>query len=372
MKIIHIAPLNLKKSAGLTYSIPNFVFSQNQIKDVTSQILVSIKPEIRNESFFYIDDFENEDEIKIFLSKYDIAIFHSTYIIKHVKLSKILRDYNIPYVIVPRGGFTKTSKNVKKIKKRIGDLFIFNKFFNSSFAIHYLTYNEKINSVYKTVNDFILPNGITLPNKNIINSDIHDEKHEYTRLIYIGRLNVYIKGLDVLIEAVSHSKIELIEKKVIIELYGPDKDDSVKELKKLIEQYDVKNIVKVCPPVYEFEKENVLRNADYFIQTSRFEGLPMGVLEALSYGVPCILTPGTNISSEVEKHNAGIEVSLEASSISQGILKVLNTPSKRSEMQKNATKLANKYSWDSIASESIEIYKKMIWKGNYNEVIRKN
>ena len=39
---------------------------------------------------------------------------------------------------------------------------------------------------------------------------------------------------------------------------------------------------------------------DLFIHTFRFEGHPIAVLEALSYGIPCLLTPGTNMAGEVE------------------------------------------------------------------------
>lgn len=39
----------------------------------------------------------------------------------------------------------------------------------------------------------------------------------------------------------------------------------------------------------------VLLQTDLFIQTSRHEGMPMGLLEALSIGVPCLVTVGTSL-----------------------------------------------------------------------------
>ena len=47
-------------------------------------------------------------------------------------------------------------------------------------------------------------------------------------------------------------------------------------------------VVKLNREIDEEEKRQILLDTDVFIQTSRFEGMPMGILEALSYGLPCL------------------------------------------------------------------------------------
>ena len=43
-------------------------------------------------------------------------------------------------------------------------------------------------------------------------------------------------------------------------------------------------------------KEKVLLDNDFFILTSRLEGHPMALIEALSYGLPCLVTQGSRLS----------------------------------------------------------------------------
>ena len=50
---------------------------------------------------------------------------------------------------------------------------------------------------------------------------------------------------------------------------------------------------KTVGELYEEKKEEFLNGCRIMVLTSRYEGFPMTVLEALSHGNPCIVTPGT-------------------------------------------------------------------------------
>jgi len=355
MKILHIAPLKLNMSAGLTYSVPSYVNAQNNLKGISSDLLISIKTNKRSEHFFYRDDFKSKVSFLEFLKSYNIVIFHSTYIIEHVKIARMLKINKIPYVIVPRGGFSKGAKHIKKWKKKLGDFLIFKKYFNSPNSFQFLTKVEKDESVYRTDHDFILPNGINNPKikkTDSIGSNIN--------IIFIGRLDIYHKGLDLLVDAVALIKNKLEVENVSIDLYGPDVRNSKKKLIQLIASNKIDNIIKINDSIFSEEKTKVLCNADIFIQTSRFEGLPMGILEALSVGLPCILTPGTNLSKEVKDYFAGIEVMPDSKSISIGMLTMIDYVKSGKSLTENAITLASNYSWESIAKKSIDKYAEII------------
>lgn len=356
MRILHVAALSMNMAAGPTYSVPSFVRAQNQIEGVTAHLLISRNVKRQSEDFFYKNELESKNEYFKFLTSYDLVIFHSTYILEHVKIARILIKEKKPYIIVPRGGFTKGAKSIKKWKKKIGDLFIFNRFFNSTNAIHFLTEMEKAESVHKTKKDFALPNGIMIPKNKTLNSN----NKNYINIVFVGRIDSYHKGLDILIKAVGLIKDELKHRNAIVNLYGPDVRDSKKQLNQLIDSLRVKDLININEPVFSEEKVKVLLDADIFIQTSRFEGLPMGVLEALSFGLPCILTPGTNLSKEVDNFSAGIEVMPESLSISNGILEIIELLKQQNNLSKNAIRLAKEYSWQTIAKKSIEQYKTIL------------
>lgn len=55
----------------------------------------------------------------------------------------------------------------------------------------------------------------------------------------------------------------------------------------------------------ENEKANVLKEIDVFIHPSRKESFQISVIEAASYGKPCIVTGSTSIGELISKYNAG-------------------------------------------------------------------
>jgi glycosyltransferase involved in cell wall biosynthesis len=65
------------------------------------------------------------------------------------------------------------------------------------------------------------------------------------------------------------------------------------------------HLVRVGGGKFGEEKAQILRGADAFIQCSRTEGLPLGPLEALSWGLPCLLTAGVGLGGSVLDAGAG-------------------------------------------------------------------
>ena len=49
----------------------------------------------------------------------------------------------------------------------------------------------------------------------------------------------------------------------------------------------------------------------------------MGLLEAFAYGLPCLVTPGTNLSQEIYDYDAGWIASLDSDSIAEKMLSII-------------------------------------------------
>lgn len=99
-------------------------------------------------------------------------------------------------------------------------------------------------------------------------------------------------------------------------------------------------------------KEECLLNSDVFVLTSRFEGHPMGLIEALAYGVPALVTPGSNMEKEIREADAGwtcdeLTVEKVVAMLQTMLAELKQLPVK----SKNAIKLAEPYDWDKLAEE---------------------
>ena len=122
--------------------------------------------------------------------------------------------------------------------------------------------------------------------------------------------------------------------------------------------------MKLHGPVIGEEKERILtEETSYFIMSSRSEGQPMGALEALSYGVPIIVTPGTGFEKEVQSYNCGFTMEANPQSIKEAMVRAVRQYSQRAEMSENALKCVEKNYWSSVAVETLEIYRGLVKAG---------
>lgn len=357
MVILHVAPINTSRANGFRFSVPGLTSSQNRIHGITAG-LVNVassklldKDEINSYDFIFIEEFTEFNRLPSPFNKPDIVIFHGVYLLTYIKIYRKLVELNIPYVIVPRVSLTEGAQKQKFLKKKIGNLFLFNKFINNATSIHYLTKNEKeLSKRFKTEN-FVVGNGIKLP-------QIEKKRvSENTNITFIGRYDINHKGLDVLVKSIINIKEELNAKGVKINFFGSDFRKGKAYIQSQIETFNLHDVLKVNDAVFHNNKHAVLLDTDIFIATSRFEGHPMAVIEAMAYGIPCILTEGTNMLDKLTHYNAGWATELGEKDIEKTILISISSRDEILNKRLNARRLVEEnYTWDKVASETLKHY----------------
>ena len=128
-----------------------------------------------------------------------------------------------------------------------------------------------------------------------------------------------------------------------------------------VQSNNIEDLVEINNAIIGKEKEERILECDYFIQTSRFEGMPMGILEALSYGLPCIVTEGTTLADFVKTTDSGWVCETNSQSIASAICRAIGERRLLSEKSKNAIESVKKqFSWEVVSSSTIEKYKSLI------------
>ena len=122
----------------------------------------------------------------------------------------------------------------------------------------------------------------------------------------------------------------------------------------MIGTFGLQGRVFLQSPLGGSEKFEALNKSDLFVLTSRFEGLPMAALEALSRGVPCLLTHGTGLAREVGGSGAGFAATASVDSIREALGEVAAVD--LCALRNAARNLAHHYSWPAAASASLEGY----------------
>ncbi len=349
MNILHIAAITNNLCDGICVAVPLHINAQANYTNIMffnifDEDINTINSEIVLKNF----------EVQKVKETTDLVVFHQIYRKEFLSIAKQLKKNNIPYIIVPHGSLTKITQKKNKIKKIVGNFLFFNKFINNARAIQCLSKKEMQTSIGD--HKFIGTNGIAVPNCKKLSFNTQELK-----FVYIGRLDFCHKGLDLMIEAIASVKQFMREKNASLYIYGPHILAPVKAIQKLINKYQIEDLVVLKTQLLKKEKEEELLSSDIFIQTSRSEGMPMGILEALSYGLPCLVTKGTTLGEKIEQYNAGWVAETSAESVAEKIKQAIEEKQYYLEKSKNAVDLIKKdFSWDKIARDTIEEYKKYI------------
>lgn len=353
MVILHIAALNNSAFSGVSVVVPEHVKAQEQYAETALMNILDYKVtgvKLQLDLQFDIDLLPEP------YNKPDIVVFHQLYYASYLKIWKKIKKKGIPYIIVPHGCLSKEALKIKWLKKIIGNKLFFNSFIKKAIALQCLSDGEASDIKYKNFK-IVSTNGFQCPlvkkERFLINGKI--------RIVYIGRLEIYHKGLDILLEAMASIKSFLIEKNVELSIYGPDKNESHKKLVRIIKDERLDNLVTVNNGISGKEKEKTLLSSDIFIQTSRFEGMPMGILEAMAYGVPVVITKGTTLGELVSKYNAGWVSDTTVGVVADVLKKAIEEKCWLEVKSESARKLVfEEFDWRKIAKEAVEKYEQLI------------
>lgn len=299
----------------------------------------------------------NSGELNGFLSRWhpDAVLFHSIWALPYIKFAKVLKKSQIPYAIMMHGADSKANRQSAPLKKWIANFLWFNQFMKDAAAVVYLSQAEIDNclSAKNNQNNVIIPNGCDEGLFDVERISINSP----VNIIYLGRLTKFHKGIDVLLDALDILKAEKYHD-VKISFYANENDIDLQYLLKRLS--GLKGIATYCGSVYGDKKKQVLRDADAFILTSRFEGMPMGVLEAISFGIPCILTPGTNMADDLFSAGACWKTEFDSAAIARNIkIAVNDLKDNYRKYHQAAFDLSAIYDWKKIANMHIELMMKI-------------
>ena len=360
MNILYVAHLNTHIAAGPNWSVPARVVAQSKYDNVlllnTTNVMMEHWKDVKvfhNQSEFGELHLQNLPEP---FNHPDMVVFEGLNFMEQVRFAKELKKAGVPYIITPRGAMTYDAQhNHSWLKKRVARWLFLNHYIKNARAIQYLTEGECVSSrrMFNTPY-YVLPNGF---NKSSIIKQYFSK--EGIKATFIGRLDMHHKGIDLLLNAISSMRVGLENAKFKLIIYGPKRYDYYK-IEETIQTLGIEAIAEIHDEIGGKEKEQVLLNTDLFVMTSRLEGLPMGLLEAFTYGVPCFVTRGTNMKEAVDKSDAGWTCEVNEEDIKKTLKIILEEKSLLKEKGQHALALSEEYEWDKIALKFHKEVEKLI------------
>ena len=197
-----------------------------------------------------------------------------------------------------------------------------------------------------------IPNGTTkaeiLP-ADIIKREFELEKDNY--ILYLGRI-VPEKGIQYLIDAFKNVDTD---KKLVIAGGASDTDSFMNELKEKAKNDDR---IIFTGFVQGKKLEELYSNAYIYTLPSDLEGMPLSLLEAMSYGNCCLVSDIAECADVVE--NVGVKFKKSNVNDLKNKLQMLcdNKQIVETIKSQSADFVCSKYDWDKIVEKTLNLYKK--------------
>lgn len=203
-------------------------------------------------------------------------------------------------------------------------------------------------------NVVVLPNIIPYP--EIAESLSVD--YQRVEASYLGYLDKR-KGIFNILEMINQHQGEL-RGKFLLHIGGNGKTE---EVKRLIAEYGIGDIVQFEGWVKGEKKIELLNRSDFYLLPSYNEGLPISILEAMSYRLPIVASPVGGIPEIVEEGVNGFLVQPgDNESLYRAISQLIENPNQRRTMGERSWEKVQPYLPSAVESKLMAVYSKLLEK----------
>ena len=214
--------------------------------------------------------------------------------------------------------------------------------------------SESWKDFFKTIVDenkiIVMYNSVNVPKE-----ENKDNLNNVPTGLFLGRIGER-KGAYDLIEVVKKLTQEGIKLKMI--MAGDGEIDKAKEI---IKKENLEDIIEVLGWIDSDKRQEYLKKSDFYILPSYDEGMPMSVLEAMSYSLPVITTDVGGIPEMIQNEENGILVKPgDNEAIEKAIKKILENDNLRRELSQNAYKtILDKFNFEKYEESLASLYKQI-------------
>lgn len=256
------------------------------------------------------------------MSKPDLVVLHQIYTLSTL-LGYIYAKRNaIPFVVFPHGSLTKYHEADSKLIKTLAKWLLISKILHDANSIIVTCESERADLKAPLQSKATLINYGAILNETVgkpvprlhMNSDS-------LRIIFSGRFDKK-KNLPLILKAMP--QILHIYPNLILDIAGSGTPGELRNLQSLVSSLELEERVQFHGWIDSSRMRELFAGARLLVLPSENENFAVVVAEALSAGVPCVVSKFVGTADIVAKHHAGeIIDQLTPASIADGIIRVL-------------------------------------------------
>lgn len=186
--------------------------------------------------------------------------------------------------------------------------------------------------------------------KKLLLREQYNYRSNHFILLYAGELS-YRKHQDLLIRVAAKLKDKIPNLKILFAGIGDLKEQYTKQ----IDELGVHRQVEMLG--YRKDIDNLMNIADVAVSSSRQEGLPVNVMEAMATGLPLVVTNCRgNIDLVTDNENGFVVEMDDVQKFADAVEKLYRMVKLRQEFGRKSLSLINNYSTQSVMKEIMSIY----------------
>jgi glycosyltransferase involved in cell wall biosynthesis len=282
----------------------------------------------------------------------DVVHLHGAFNLSNTAVSRALRR---PYVFSPHSGYDPVSLRRSPLRKALYRLLFERRMLADAALLVALTDVElgQLREMGAPGPFIVIPNGVGSPPDDLDPSVFREEvgiAADALLAVFVGRLDVHRKGLDTIVRGIAAAP------GWDLALVGP-RFRGVDRLERLIGDLAVGERVHLVGERHGRRLQESVSAADLFVLMSRWEGLPMALLEALALATPAVVSPAVERTIGIDATGAGWAV--DDAALGPLLRRLQDGKEELQRRGRAAHALSTRYDWDTVAEEYERAYERI-------------
>lgn len=294
---------------------------------------------------------------------YDVAHIHALFSPVSSAAAAIARHQQLPYLLRPLGTLDPADLQKKRQLKRLYAALVERANLAGAAAVHFTSDLEaKLSERFGVATrDVVLPLGVDLPpveTKAV--AKLHWQPNDdIPLLLFLSRIDPK-KGLDLLLPALQALQAEGIEFRFVLAGANPQDPAYEEQIRQQIQTSPLARQTAFTGFVQGQEKVALLQAADLFVLPSYYENFGIAVAEAMSMGVPVVISDRVQICDAIAESQSGWVTPCTVEGLVLQLRLALQNRAERLRRGANAKAYAEThYSWEGIAQSMLKTYEQM-------------
>ncbi len=305
------------------------------------------------------------DWLRSHVCDYDLVHIHGVFAHAAVSAAAAAVRTDVPYIVRPCGELDAESLRKNRTLKH-GYLHVVGwRILNHAAAIHVTSAAEKasLEELGLGVPVVTIPLGADL----VTESDLPaygEFRRQYSGLagrqliLFLSRIHPD-KGLDLLLQAlrgVAESRDDFV-----LAIAGSGPPSFERQVRRWATDLGLNSRLMFLGFLDGRRKYAALRDADLFVLPSYHENFGVAVVEAMSMGVPVLISDRVAIHPDVSAYGAGLVTPCDIHDITEALRRLLDSESLRRRMGENGRRLGQeKFTWSRVGADLLKLYRSIL------------